>query len=184
MGQREASHPMIGRTLSHYRILEKIGVGGMGEVYLARDERLERDVAVKVLPHNELVDPSARKRLRKEAAALSKLNHPNIETLLDFETVEGLEFLVVEYVAGVTLSEMLGKDLMPEKEIARLGVQLASGLAAAHAQQIVHRDLKPSNLRITPDGRLKILDFGIAKLIRPELLDATQSITETHQVAG
>jgi serine/threonine-protein kinase len=159
---------MIGQTLSHYRILEKIGVGGMGEVYLARDERLDRDVAVKLLPNSELVDPSARKRLRKEAAALSKLNHPNIETLLDFESVEGLEFLVVEYVAGVTLSEMLGKDLMPEKEIARLGAQLASGLAAAHAQQIVHRDLKPSNLRITPDGRLKILDFGIAKVLKPQ----------------
>ncbi len=159
---------MIGQTLSHYRILEKIGVGGMGEVYLARDERLERDVAVKLLPQSELVDPSARKRLRKEAAALSKLNHPNIETLLDFESVEGLEFLVVEYVAGVTLSELLGRDPMPEKEIARLGMQLASGLAAAHAQKIVHRDLKPSNLRITPDGRLKILDFGIAKVLKPQ----------------
>lgn len=159
---------MIGQTLSHYRILEKIGVGGMGEVYLARDERLERDVAVKLLPHSELVDPSARKRLRKEAAALSKLNHPNIETLLDFESMEGREFLVVEYIAGVTLSELLSKGPLPEKEIARLGAQLASGLAAAHAQKIVHRDLKPSNLRITPDGRVKILDFGIATVLKPQ----------------
>jgi serine/threonine-protein kinase len=180
---------MIGRTLSHYRILEKIGVGGMGEVYLARDERLERDVAVKLLPPSELVDPSARKRLRKEAAALSKLNHPNIETLLDFETVEGMEFLIVEYVAGVTLSELLSKDPLPEKEIARLGVQLANGLAAAHAQKIVHRDLKPSNLRITPDGRLKILDFGIAKVLKPEheitgLDPTTDSSTGKHAAVG
>jgi serine/threonine-protein kinase len=158
---------MIGQTLGHYRILEQIDVGGMGEVYLARDERLERDVAIKVLPQGALADQTLRRRLRKEAQALSKLNHPNIETLLEFESAGDLEYLVVEYIAGTSLSDMLAKGPLPEKEIARLGAQLASGLAAAHAQRVVHCDLKPANIRITSDGRLKILDFGIAKLLRP-----------------
>jgi serine/threonine-protein kinase len=155
---------VIGKILGHYRILEKIGAGGMGEVYLARDERLERDVAVKVLSQRELTDEAVRKRLRKEARALSKLSHPNIETLLEFDSIGDVEYLVVEYIPGTSLNEMLTKGPLPEKEIARLGVQLASGLAAAHAQKVVHCDLKPANLRITSDGRLKILDFGIAKL--------------------
>jgi serine/threonine-protein kinase len=157
---------MIGQTLGHYRILEKIGAGGMGEVYRARDERLERDVAIKVLPPNLVPDESVRKRLRKEAQALSKLNHPNIEILFELGSKDCAEFLVVEYVPGVTLGDRLAEGPLPEREIARLGVQLASGLAAAHSQGVVHCDLKPGNLRITPDGRLKILDFGIAKSLR------------------
>jgi serine/threonine-protein kinase len=157
---------MIGETLGHYRILEKIGSGGMGEVYRARDEWLGRDVAVKVLPPDLVADESVRKRLRKEAQALSKLNHPNIEILFELGSQEGTEFLVVEYVPGVTLGARLAQGPLPEREIARLGVQLANGLAAAHSQGVVHCDLKPGNLRITPDGRLKILDFGIAKSLR------------------
>jgi eukaryotic-like serine/threonine-protein kinase len=139
----------------------------MGEVYRAHDPRLDRDVAIKILPQAALADRSNRKRLRKEAQALSRLNHPNIETLFEFNSEGDVEFLVVEYIPGTTLSEILDKDPMPEKEIARLGVQLAAGMAAAHAENVVHRDLKPDNLRITPDGRLKILDFGIAKLLKP-----------------
>jgi serine/threonine protein kinase len=157
---------MTGQTLGHYRILEKIGSGGMGEVYRARDERLGRDVAVKVLPPHLVADESVRKRLHKEARALSKLNHPNIEILFELGSKEGTEFLVVEYVPGVTLGARLAQGPLPEKEIARLGAQLAEGLAAAHSQRVVHCDLKPDNLRITPDGRLKILDFGIAKSLR------------------
>ena len=157
---------MTGQTLGHYRILEKIGGGGMGEVYRARDERLGRDVAVKVLPPNLVADESVRKRLRKEARALSKLNHPNIETLFELGSKEGIEFLVVEYVPGVTLGARLAQGPLPEKEIARLGAQLADGLSAAHSQRVVHCDLKPDNLRITPDERLKILDFGIARSLR------------------
>jgi serine/threonine-protein kinase len=157
---------MTGQLLGHYRILEKIGAGGMGEVYRARDERLERDVAVKLLPPDLVPNESVRKRLRKEAQALSKLNHPNIEILFELGSQEGAEYLVVEYVPGVTLGARLGQGPLPEREIARLGVQLASGLAAAHSQSVVHCDLKPGNLRITPDGRLKILDFGIAKSLR------------------
>ncbi len=158
---------MIGKTLGQYHILEKLGAGGMGEVYLAHDQKLDREVAVKILPQSALADPSDRRRLRKEAQTLSRLNHPNIETLFDFVSSEGVEFLVVEYVGGLTLCDMLQKGPLPEREVARLGIQLADGVAAAHSQRIIHRDLKPSNLRISADGRLKILDFGIAKFLKP-----------------
>jgi len=174
---------MIGQTLGHYRILERIGIGGMGEVYRARDERLERDVAVKMLSQAQLVDQPVSKRLRKEARALSKLNHPNIETLFEFCSNDGFEFLVVEYVTGVTLSDLLSEGPLPEKQIAHLGVQLANGLAAAHSQRVVHCDLKPSNLRITPDGRLKILDFGIARSLRLAR-DTAGSASTTESTTG
>jgi serine/threonine-protein kinase len=156
-----------GETVSHYRILEKLGDGGMGVVYRAHDEILDRDVAVKVLRQDSLGDETNRKRLRKEARVLSRLNHPNIELLFEFNTEGAEEFLAVEFVPGTSLSHMLTKEQLPEKEIVRLGKQLAEGLAAAHARGVVHCDLKPSNLRVTPEGRLKIIDFGIAKLLRP-----------------
>lgn len=171
---------MIAERLGHYRILERIGAGGMGEVYRACDERLEREVAVKVLPRGMLNDESLRKRLRKEAQILSKLSHPNIEILFDFNHQDLVEFLVVEYVAGITLSDVLSNGPLAEKEVARLGVQLANGLAAAHAHKIIHRDLKADNLRLTSDGRLKILDFGIAKLLKEALSDTTTDSTTGH----
>ena len=173
---------MIGQTLGHYQILEKIGAGGMGEVYRAQDLHLRRDVAIKVLPAGVLADDHARKRFRKEAEALSKLNHPNIQTVHDFSTEDGIDFLVTEYVPGVTLSERLVAKGLPLKEVLSFGQQMAEGLAAAHEQGIVHRDVKPSNLRITPDGRLKILDFGVAKLGCDTL--ATQTLTETQCIVG
>lgn len=169
------SASLIGQTVSHYRIIEKIGAGGMGEVYRAHDERLERDVALKVLHPGMLTGETARKRFRKEALALSKLNHPNIATVHDFDTQEGVDFLIMEHVAGETLSEKVRGGSLAEKEVVRLGLQLAEGLAAAHEQGIIHRDLKPGNTRLTIDGRLKILDFGLAKLV--------QSPAETTETA-
>jgi serine/threonine protein kinase len=176
---------MIGQTVSHYRIVEKIGAGGMGEVYRARDEHLDRDVAIKVLPPGTLGDESARKHFRKEALVLSKLNHPSIATIHDFDTQQGVDLLVMEYIPGITLSDKLANRPLPEKEVINLGTQLAEGLSAAHEHGVVHRDLKPGNLRLTDDGRLKILDFGLAKLRLPVTLSAaTESMSETQGVAG
>jgi serine/threonine-protein kinase len=177
--------PSAGRTLGHYRLIERIGAGGMGEVWRARDERLERDVALKLLLPGTLADEAARKRFRREALALSKLDHPNIATVFDFNTHESADFLVMEYVAGPVVAERLAEGPLPEAEVARLGVQLAEGLAAAHAQGIIHRDLKPANVRLTSDGRLKILDFGLAKLVRPtEGRSLTESLTEAQALVG
>ena len=156
---------VIGRLLSHYHVLEKIGEGGMGVVYRAHDENLQRNVAIKVLPPGTLGDESARKRFRKEALALSKFSHPNIETVHEFNRQDDLDYLVMEYIPGRTLREKLSKGSMPEGEIAALGLQLAEGLTAAHGRGIVHCDLKPANLLVTPEGRLKILDFGLSKSV-------------------
>ena len=176
---------MIGKSISHYRVTEKLGAGGMGEVYRAHDERLDRDVALKVLPAGLLADEPARKRFRKEALMLSKLNHPNIATVHDFDTQEGVDFLVMEYVAGTTLAEKLAGRALPEKEVARLGTQMAAALEEAHEQGVVHRDLKPGNVMVTPKGQAKVLDFGLAKLVRPESETAvTESLTETPAAAG
>jgi eukaryotic-like serine/threonine-protein kinase len=175
----------VGRELGHYRIVEKIGAGGMGEVYRARDEHLARDVAIKVLPPGTLTDESARKHFHKEALILSQLNHPNVATIYDFDTQQGVDFLVMEFIPGATLSEKVAVGALPEKEVLRLGVQLAEGLAAAHDHGVVHRDLKPGNLRLTGDGRLKILDFGLAKLWHPVTASAaTESLSEAQGVAG
>ena len=176
---------LVGSELGHYRIAEKIGAGGMGEVYRARDQHLARDVAIKVLPPGTLADESARKHFRKEALILSQLNHPNVATIHDFDTQQGVDFLVMEHIPGITLSEKVAGRPLPEKEVLRLGVQLAEGLAAAHEHGVIHRDLKPGNLRVTSDGRLKILDFGLAKLWRPVTdTAATESLSETQAMAG
>src|SRR5579862_6894645 len=176
---------MVGQTLGRYRIVKQIGHGGMGVVYLAHDERLDREVAVKVLPEGLLSEESVRARFRKEAMALAKLNHPNIATIHDFDTQTGMDFLVTEYIPGTTLSDRLLEEPLEQAEIIRLGIQLCDGLAAAHEHNVIHRDLKPSNLRVTPEGRLKILDFGLARLLRPsDGSDLTQSVTDTHAFAG
>ena len=158
---------MTGQKFGRYVVLDKIGAGGMGEVYRARDQHLQRDVAVKILPAGFLADEGSRKRFRREAITLSKLNHPNIATVFDFDTQEGVDFLVMELIQGTPVSELIKAGRLHENEIIRLGVQLATGLAAAHAQGVVHRDLKPANLMVTPDGRLKILDFGLAVFAHP-----------------
>ncbi len=158
----------------------------MGVVYRAHDERLDRDVALKVLAPGTAVDTSARKRFHKEALALSRLNHPNIATVHDFDTEDGIDFLVEEFIDGLSLNAMLTSGPLTEKEIINLGPQLGEGLAAAHEQGIIHRDLKPGNVRITPDARLKILDFGLAMIVRREvsLTAVTESLTEVAAGAG
>jgi Tol biopolymer transport system component len=175
---------VIGRRLSHYRIEERLGAGGMGEVYRARDEKLGRDVALKVLPSDALADEEARRRFRKEAAVLSRLSHPHIATLHDFDSAEGIDFLVMELVVGLTLDQELRKGPLPAKDVTRLGTQLARGLQAAHEQGVIHRDLKPSNLQLTSDGMLKILDFGVAHLERAAPREGEATATETGEVLG
>lgn len=176
---------MIGQTLGHYHILEQIGAGGMGVVFRAHDERLDRDVAIKVLPPGTVNDEPARKRFRKEALTVSKLNHPNIATIYDFDSQDGVDFLVMELVPGATLDEKLAAGPLSEKEVLRLSIQIAEGLAAAHAHGVVHRDLKPGNLRVAPDGRLKILDFGLAKLFLPASpTTATESLSHSQALSG
>jgi serine/threonine-protein kinase len=155
--------PVIGALLGHYRLLEHVGKGGMGVVFRARDERLDRDVAVKVLPPGIFPDEDARRRFRREARVLAKLNHPNIAMAFDFGQQDGIDYLVTEYVPGITLATILTKGPLSQKKVIGLGIQLASGLEAAHRQEIIHCDLKPGNLQLTPDEELKILDFGLAR---------------------
>jgi eukaryotic-like serine/threonine-protein kinase len=176
---------MIGQALGHYQVLEQLGAGGMGVVYRARDTRLERDVALKVLPPGMLADAAARKRFRNEALALARVNHPNLCAIFEFNSQDGVDFLVMEYVPGASLNERLASGGLALEQVPRLGAQLAAGLQAAHGQGVVHRDLKPANLRITPDGRLKILDFGLAKLFQPDqTTEATLSASDTSSFSG
>ena len=177
---------MVGKTISHYRVTEKLGAGGMGEVYRATDTKLERDVALKVLPAETLADEAARKRFRKEALALSKLNHPNIATVYDFGTEDGIDFLVMEYVAGETLAEKTSNAALTGRQVARLGEQVAEALVEAHEQGVIHRDLKPANVMVTPRGQAKVLDFGLAKLLRPVVSEtaATESLSATGGAVG
>jgi Tol biopolymer transport system component len=169
---------MIGTRLSHYRILAALGAGGMGRVYRARDERLNRDVALKVLSSGLLSDDRARNRFRNEARVLSRLSHPHIAMLLDSDQADGFDFLVMELVRGPTIAKELQRGALPPKEVARLGSQLSRGLHAAHRQGVIHGDLKPGNLGLTEDGLLKILDFGVARLVEPAP-DTTEDTTQT-----
>jgi TolB-like protein/Tfp pilus assembly protein PilF len=180
-----ADSSLIGRTLGHYRVLEQIGAGGMGVVYRAHDHQLERDVAIKVLPSGVLADEAARNRFRKEARLLVKVSHANIETVHQFESCEGIDFLVTEFIPGVSLDAKLAAGPLPEKEVAHIGVQLATGLQAAHQQGIIHCDLKPANLRLTPEGQLKILDFGLARLSTAEGQAASlATLTRSQEITG
>ena len=157
----------------------------MGIVYRAHDLQLDRDVALKFLPSGSLKDGSARARFRKEALALARLNHPNIATVHEFATEDGVDFLVTEYIPGLTLDAKLAAGPLSQQETLNLGLQLAQGLEAAHEQGIVHRDLKPGNLRLTPKGQLKILDFGLAKLsMRPDAAVSTETVSRQQSFSG
>lgn len=176
-----------GSRLGPYEILSLLGAGGMGQVYRARDPRLQRDVAVKVLSPALISDESARVRLHKEAVALAKLKHRNVAHIYDVIAAEGADALVMELVEGPSVSERLREGPLPEAEVVRLGLQLADGLAAAHAEGVIHCDLKPANLKLTPGGDLKILDFGIAKLRSAPAgeVSVLETLTSTgHVVAG
>jgi formylglycine-generating enzyme required for sulfatase activity/dienelactone hydrolase len=155
---------MIGQTLSHYKILSKLGEGGMGEVYLAEDTRLDRQVALKVLPPEMASDPERLERFEREAKAVAALNHPNIVTIFSVEQAGDLQFIAMELVQGRTLTREISEGGMSPDRLLELAVPIADALAAAHRQGITHRDLKPDNIMIGEEGRLKILDFGLAKL--------------------
>ncbi len=181
-----ASSPSIGQVLGHYRILEQIGAGGMGVVFRARDERLDRDVALKTLPRLALVSDAALRQFRREALSLAKITDPHVAMAFDFGRDDGIDYLVTEYVPGLTLEARLAGRPLAEADVFQLGKQLASGLEAAHKEGVIHRDLKPANVKITPDGRLKILDFGLAYILKTEATEttATASLTETYSDAG
>ena len=174
--------PEIGQTISHYRILEKVGQGGMGEVYLAEDLSLDRKVALKFLPDVFTGDPERMARFEREAKLLASLNHPNIAAIYGLEQADGKRFLIMEYVEGETLQARISKGALPLDEALAVCRQIAEGLEAAHEKGVIHRDLKPANVMITAEEKVKILDFGLAKALSdaPQSIDSSQSPTLTE----
>ena len=181
---------MIGQTLGHYRIESKLGEGGMGVVYKARDTHLDRPVAIKVLPPERVADAERKRRFVQEAKSASALNHPSILHIYDIDAAEGVDFMAMEYVEGKTLDEVIARKGLKLNEALKYATQIADALAAAHAAGIIHRDVKPSNLMVSDKGVVKVLDFGLAKLSDPtedEASATTQTIhprTEEGTVVG
>jgi serine/threonine protein kinase/Tol biopolymer transport system component len=172
---------MIGKTISHFTILEKLGEGGMGVVYKARDIQLDRLVAIKVLPPDKVADPERKQRFVREAKAASSLNHPNIITVHEVANEDGLDFIVMEFVAGKPLSHLIGRKGLKLGDTLKYGAQIADALATVHAVGIIHRDLKPGNIMVTEGGLVKVLDFGLAKLAAIGPLAPTQTTRQTEE---
>src|SRR5271169_360730 len=171
---------MVGRTISHYEIVEKLGEGGMGVVYKARDTHLDRFVAIKVLPPEKVADAERKRRFVQEAKSASALNHPNIITIYDIASENGIDFIAMEYVPGKALNQLITRKGLPLGEALKYAVQIADALAAAHAAGIIHRDLKPGNVMISGTGFVKVLDFGLAKLT-DKVESGEREFTETMQ---
>ena len=175
---------MVGTTLRHYNILEKIGQGGMGTVYRAQDTTLDREVAIKVLPEQFTQDPQRLARFEREAKLLASLNHPNIAAIYGFEHADDVHFLVLELVPGDTLAEQVAKGPLPVEKALEVCRQIAEGVEAAHEKGVIHRDLKPANVMITPEGKVKILDFGLAKALEVEVPESSLSQPPTQTNAA
>jgi eukaryotic-like serine/threonine-protein kinase len=159
---------LVPSTISHYRILDKLGAGGMGEVYRARDSKLNRDVAIKVLPESFAQDAERVARFQREAQVLASLNHPNIAAIYGVEEADGIRALVMELVEGPTLADRIAAGPIPKDEALAIAKQIAEALEVAHERGIIHRDLKPANVKVTPDDKVKVLDFGLAKIASNE----------------
>ena len=172
--------PVVGSQIGPYEIVALLGAGGMGEVYRARDTKLRREVALKILPPLFATDPDRRARFTREAHVLAALNHPHIASIYGIEEAAGVTALVLELVEGLTLAERIAAGPMPVDETLKIAGQIAGALEAAHEKGIIHRDLKPANIKLTPDDRVKVLDFGLAKALSDEVsADASLSPTMT-----
>jgi len=175
----EVTFPAIGKIISHYRIVKKIGKGGMGEVFRAKDQKLGRDVAIKILPEEFAKDADRVARFQREAKLLASLNHPNIAAIYGLEEFGGTKFLILELVGGETLAEQLKRGPIPVEESLKLALQIAEALEAAHEKGVIHRDLKPANIKVTPDAMVKVLDFGLAKAFAGEQAELNLSNSPT-----
>ena len=179
-----------GTRLGSYEIVSAIGAGGMGEVYRARDTKLNRDVALKVLPEAFTADPDRLRRFEQEARAAAALNHPNIVTIFSVERADDVPFLTMEFVEGTSLTRLIPRAGLPIDKILKIAIALGDAVSAAHSRGIVHRDLKPSNVVVTADGRVKVLDFGLAKMLHRQPVEGdmpavtTESLTDPGSTVG